>query len=103
MTERGWGRVVATGSVMASRPRAETVAYAALKSAQLTTVRAIARDGAGAEHLVGLTSAETSSYLAFRKISLGGNCAPAAGISEHIALYEKHRKACRVRLIEPGE
>jgi 2-deoxy-D-gluconate 3-dehydrogenase len=44
MTERGWGRVVATGSVMASRPRAETVAYAALKSAQLTTVRAIARD-----------------------------------------------------------
>jgi hypothetical protein len=63
----------------------------------------IARDGAGSEHLVGLTSAETSSYLAFRKLSLGGHCAPAAGIGEHIALYEKHRKACRVRSIEPCE
>ncbi|MBX3530144.1 MAG: SDR family oxidoreductase [Rhizobiaceae bacterium] len=47
MAARGWGRVVATGSVMASRPRAETVAYAAIKSAQLTAVRAIARDVAG--------------------------------------------------------
>lgn len=44
MAARGWGRVVATGSVMASRPRAETVAYAAVKSAQLTAMRAIARD-----------------------------------------------------------
>lgn len=44
MTERGWGRVVAIGSVMAARPRAETVAYAAAKSAQLTALRAIARD-----------------------------------------------------------
>jgi NAD(P)-dependent dehydrogenase (short-subunit alcohol dehydrogenase family) len=44
MAARGWGRVVATGSVMASRPRAETVSYAAVKSAQLTAVRAIARD-----------------------------------------------------------
>ena len=41
---RGWGRVVATGSVIAARPRAETVAYAAMKSAQLTAIRAIARD-----------------------------------------------------------
>lgn len=63
----------------------------------------IARDGAGAEHLVGLTSAETSTYLAFRKRSLDGHFAYAVGISEHIALYEKHRKACRVRLMEPGE
>lgn len=63
----------------------------------------IARDGAGAEHLVGLTSAETSTYLAFRKRSLDGHSAYAVGISEHIALYEKHRKACRVRLMEPGE
>lgn len=47
MAERGWGRVVATGSVMATRPRAETVVYAALKSAQLTAVRAIAREVAG--------------------------------------------------------
>jgi gluconate 5-dehydrogenase len=44
MTARGWGRVVATGSVMAARPRAETVAYAAMKAAQLTAVRAIARE-----------------------------------------------------------
>ncbi|GLS32495.1 NAD(P)-dependent dehydrogenase, short-chain alcohol dehydrogenase family [Mesorhizobium albiziae] len=44
MAERGWGRVVATGSVMASRPRAETVAYAAMKAAQFTAIRAIARD-----------------------------------------------------------
>ncbi|MGH6922516.1 MAG: SDR family NAD(P)-dependent oxidoreductase, partial [Propylenella sp.] len=44
MAERGWGRVVATGSVMAARPRAETVAYAAMKSAQLTAMRAIARE-----------------------------------------------------------
>src|SRR5690606_37787134 len=32
------------GSVMAARPRAETVAYAAMKSAQFTAIRAIARD-----------------------------------------------------------
>ena len=63
----------------------------------------IARDGAGAEHLVGLTSAETSSYLDFRRRSLDDQAAPAVAISEHIALYERHRKACRVRLIEPGE
>lgn len=44
MAERGWGRVVAIGSVMAARPRSETVAYAATKAAQLTAVRAIARD-----------------------------------------------------------
>jgi len=44
MASRGWGRVVAIGSVMAARPRAETVAYAAMKSAQLTAVRAIARE-----------------------------------------------------------
>jgi NAD(P)-dependent dehydrogenase (short-subunit alcohol dehydrogenase family) len=44
MAERGWGRVIALGSVLARRPRAETVVYAALKSAQLTAIRAIARD-----------------------------------------------------------
>jgi NAD(P)-dependent dehydrogenase (short-subunit alcohol dehydrogenase family) len=44
MEARGWGRVVAIGSVMASRPRAETFAYAAMKSAQATALRAIARD-----------------------------------------------------------
>ncbi|KGD87607.1 SDR family oxidoreductase [Rhizobium sp. YS-1r] len=44
MAERGWGRVIATGSIMATRPRAETVVYASLKAAQLTAVRAIARD-----------------------------------------------------------
>lgn len=44
MAERGWGRVVATGSVMADRPRAETLVYASLKAAQLTAVRALARE-----------------------------------------------------------
>ena len=44
MASRGWGRVVATGSIMATRPRAETVVYAAMKSAQLTTIRAIGRE-----------------------------------------------------------
>lgn len=46
MTTRGWGRVVAIGSVLAARPRAETLAYAALKSAQLTAIRALAREAA---------------------------------------------------------
>ena len=44
MAARGWGRVVALGSVLAARPRAETLVYAALKSAQTTALRAIARD-----------------------------------------------------------
>lgn len=44
MADRGWGRVVAIGSVMARRPRAETLAYAAVKAAQLAAVRSIARD-----------------------------------------------------------
>jgi NAD(P)-dependent dehydrogenase (short-subunit alcohol dehydrogenase family) len=48
MQQRRWGRVVAIGSVMAARPRAETVAYAAIKSAQATALKAIARDVAGA-------------------------------------------------------
>lgn len=47
MAARGWGRVVAVGSIMASRPRAETLVYAALKSAQLTAVKAMAREVAG--------------------------------------------------------
>lgn len=47
MQGRGWGRVVATSSVMAARPRAETIVYASLKSAQLTAIRAIAREVAG--------------------------------------------------------
>lgn len=44
MMERGWGRVVATGSIMATRPRAETVVYASLKAAQLTAMQGIARE-----------------------------------------------------------
>ncbi|WP_309085466.1 SDR family NAD(P)-dependent oxidoreductase [Chelativorans sp.] len=47
MSARGWGRVVAIGSVLAKRPRAETVVYAALKAAQLTAIRALAREVAG--------------------------------------------------------
>lgn len=48
MQQRGWGRLVAIGSVMAARPRAETVTYAAIKSAQATALKAIARDVAAA-------------------------------------------------------
>jgi len=44
MAERGWGRVVAIGSVLANRPRAETVTYASMKAAQLTAMRAIGRE-----------------------------------------------------------
>jgi gluconate 5-dehydrogenase len=47
MQARGWGRVVAIGSILATRPRAETFAYAAIKAAQATTIRALARDVAG--------------------------------------------------------
>ncbi|MGO7302265.1 SDR family NAD(P)-dependent oxidoreductase, partial [Rhizobium ruizarguesonis] len=36
MAERGWCRVVATGSIRAVRPRAETVVYASRKAAQVT-------------------------------------------------------------------
>jgi len=43
MAGRGWGRVVAMGSILSARPRSETLIYAALKSAQLTAMRAIAR------------------------------------------------------------
>ena len=44
MADRSWGRVVATGSVMAARPRSETVVYASIKAAQLTAIRAIGRE-----------------------------------------------------------
>lgn len=44
MVARGWGRVVAVGSIMATRPRAETLIYASMKSAQLTALQCIARD-----------------------------------------------------------
>lgn len=44
MAARGFGRVVCLGSIMAARPRAETLAYAAMKSAQLTAMRAVARE-----------------------------------------------------------
>jgi NAD(P)-dependent dehydrogenase (short-subunit alcohol dehydrogenase family) len=43
MARRGWGRVVAVGSILAERPRSETLVYASLKSAQLTALRSIAR------------------------------------------------------------
>lgn len=43
MGQRGWGRVVAIGSILATRPRAEKLVYASLKSAQLTAMRALAR------------------------------------------------------------
>ncbi len=56
MQARGWGRVVAIGSIMATRPRSETLVYAALKSAQRTAAEAIARDVAGAGVTVNIVS-----------------------------------------------
>jgi len=47
MAARGWGRIVATGSVLAARPRAETIVYASLKAAQACAVRALARELGG--------------------------------------------------------
>lgn len=44
MMQRGWGRVVALGSILAARPRAETLAYAAMKAAQRTAIMALARE-----------------------------------------------------------
>ncbi|GAB5375748.1 MAG: SDR family oxidoreductase [Acuticoccus sp.] len=46
MAARKFGRVIAIGSVLAARPRAETIAYAAMKSAQATAIRALAREAA---------------------------------------------------------
>lgn len=59
------------------------------------------RDVSGSEHLLGLTACETTTYLLFRRKSLLGETV-LLGIAEHIALYEKHRRACKLRLIEPG-
>ena len=59
------------------------------------------RDVCGSEHLLGLTASETATYLLFRRKSLLGETV-LLGIAEHIALYEKHRRACKLRLIEPG-
>jgi len=61
-----------------------------------------ARDVSGNEHLVGLSSTETMAYLAFRRESMRGETV-ADGVHEHIALYEKHRRACKHRGMEPGE
>lgn len=46
MMQRGWGRVVALGSILALRPRAETLAYAAMKAAQHVAIMALAREAA---------------------------------------------------------
>lgn len=46
MMQRGWGRVVAIGSILAARPRAETLAYAAMKAAQHVAILALAREAA---------------------------------------------------------
>jgi NAD(P)-dependent dehydrogenase (short-subunit alcohol dehydrogenase family) len=46
MMQRGWGRVVAMGSILSARPRAETLAYAAMKAAQRVAIMALAREAA---------------------------------------------------------
>lgn len=61
-----------------------------------------AHDSFGNEHLLGLTATETLTYLAFRRKSLSGETV-VNGIYEHIALYEKHRRACNLqRVSDPG-
>lgn len=56
MAARGWGRIVATGSVLAARPRAETIVYASLKAAQACAVRALARELGGSGVTVNVIS-----------------------------------------------
>lgn len=56
MAARGWGRIVATGSVLAARPRAETIVYASLKAAQACAVRALARELGGSGVTVNVVS-----------------------------------------------
>ncbi|HSU06988.1 MAG TPA: SDR family oxidoreductase [Acetobacteraceae bacterium] len=43
MTERGWGRVLAIGSVQQVKPHPEMLVYAGTKAAQLNWVRSLAR------------------------------------------------------------
>ena len=47
MAARGWGRVISMGSIMAARPRAETLIYAALKAALDVALRSVSREVAG--------------------------------------------------------
>lgn len=47
MQQRGWGRVVAIGSVQEERPRPDNLIYAALKAAQTHAMRNWARSAAG--------------------------------------------------------
>jgi hypothetical protein len=56
---------------------------------------AIGSDSNGAEHLFGLTSVETDTYLQYRRRYMDSAVAPVESMSEHIALYEKHRRACK--------
>lgn len=47
MTERGWGRVLAIGSIQQVKPHPEMLVYAGTKGAQLNWVRNLARQVAG--------------------------------------------------------
>ena len=60
------------------------------------------RDASGNEHLLGLTAAETVTFLLFRRKTLKGKSV-ASGKAEHAALGDNHIRACRLRQIEPGE
>lgn len=44
MIDRRWGRVIAMGSIMASRPRSEAMVYSASKAALQVALNSIARD-----------------------------------------------------------
>lgn len=56
MAARGWGRIIATGSVLAARPRVETIVYASLKAAQACAMRALARELGGSGVTVNVIS-----------------------------------------------
>lgn len=47
MTERGWGRILAIGSIQQLRPHPKMLVYAGTKSAQLNWVRGLARQVGG--------------------------------------------------------
>jgi glucose 1-dehydrogenase len=44
MTERGWGRIIAMGSIQQARPNPQHVVYAATKAAQATLIGVLARE-----------------------------------------------------------
>jgi hypothetical protein len=55
----------------------------------------LSRDFKGADFLIGLSYAETESYLDYWRKAVDG-AAGDTDRTEHLALYDKHRRACSV-------